>query len=110
MKTLILIATAGLLAFNLQAGEGKVHTDASAKTVHGDKYCAKMKDGKLTVMHEGNVLAADASLSNGGTVRTDGTIVKKDGSTVTLKEGECVDKDGKIMKETKKEKSKMPDK
>ena len=42
---------------------------------------------------------ADVSLSNGSTLKPDGTILKKDGKTSTLKEGECADKDGKIMKE-----------
>jgi hypothetical protein len=63
-----------------------------------DHYCAKMKEGKLTVMHNDKPLTADATLNNGTTVKMDGTIMKKDGSTVMLKDGECVDLDGKIMK------------
>ena len=60
--------------------------------VSGDKYCAKIKDGKLTVMYQGYPLTSSITLN-------DGSIIKKDGSTVLLREHQCVDKDGKIVNE-----------
>jgi len=66
---------------------------------HPEKYCAKLKDGKLVVMHRGMEMTAEAVLGNGTRVMTDGTVVKKDGSRQLLKVGECVDKDGNIMQE-----------
>ena len=64
-----------------------------------DKYCAKVKDGKVAVMHDGNPITGTVTLTNGTQVMTDGTIVMRDGTKTTLKEDECVDKDGKITKE-----------
>lgn len=89
------------------------YTFAGGPSSNKDHYCAKMKDGKLTVMHNDKPLMADATLNNGTTIKMDGTILKKDGSTTMLKEGECVDLEGKVMKKetskpktTKKEDSK----
>lgn len=62
-----------------------------------DQYCAKMRDGKLVVMFQGNILAADVFLKNGTTVKPDGTIITKDGVRTNLKEGECIGADGKII-------------
>lgn len=61
-----------------------------------DKYCAKLKDGKIMVVREGSAIAADITLTNGTTIKTDGIVITKDGNSFTLKEGECVDKNGAI--------------
>lgn len=74
---------------------------------HPDKYCVKMQDGRLTVVHEGSAINSDVTLSNGIIIQIDGTILKKDGSKVELKEGECIDKDGKVTEENSKKKSGM---
>jgi hypothetical protein len=96
-KLTFLIAT--LISIYTFAGDG-------SNTEHGSKYCAKMKDGKLVVMHNDKTLTSDATLDNGTTIKTDGTILKKDGSTVMLKAGECANMEGKVMKETPKTKTK----
>jgi len=67
--------------------------------VSGDKYCAKIKDGKLTVMYQGYPLTSSITLNDGSIIKMDGSIIKKDGSTVLLREHKCVDKDGKIVNE-----------
>lgn len=64
-----------------------------------EKYCAKVKDGKITVVSDGNAITGTITLTNGTQIMTDGTIVMRDGTKSTLKEGECMDKDGKITKE-----------
>ncbi len=61
---------------------------------HGDKYCAKMKDGLKVIMHKGDLLASEITLTDGSRLKTDGTVVKKDGTTWVLKDGDCVEKDG----------------
>lgn len=71
---------------------------------HPDKYCAKMQDGRLTIMYQGNAITADVTLSNGIIVETDGTIIKKDGTKVELKEDECIDKDGNLTEENSRKK------
>jgi hypothetical protein len=72
-----------------------------------ERYCAKLRDGKLVVMHEGSVLTGDVTLKNGTQIKIDGSIVKQDGGTIVLKDGECVDKNG--MSEEKKPKKKFRD-
>ena len=93
--------TLAAFIFFLQANAGNTHVLEK----NSSKYCAKMQDGRLTVVHEGSAITADVTLSNGIIIQTDGAIVKKDGSKVELKEGECVDKDGKIVEEVSKKKS-----
>jgi len=61
-----------------------------------NKYCAKMKDGLLRVMHDGEEITVDVTLANGTQIKPDGTVVKKDGTRYLLKEGECVDLEGRI--------------
>jgi hypothetical protein len=93
-KTIIMAAC--IFTLNAFAGEGN-HTN-----MHPNKYCAKMKDGKLVVMHEGIAIISNATLKNGVMIKPDGMVTKKDGSTMMLKEGECIDKDGNMMMEEKK--------
>src|SRR3954469_8304276 len=98
-KSILIMAC--IFAFSAFAGE-----DGIVSINHPEKYCAKIKDGKLIVMHQGNAMISDVTLANGTQIKTDGTIITKDGNTLMLKEGECADKDGKVMMEKKTEKSK----
>ena len=79
--------------------------------VQNEKYCAKMKDGKLTVMQNKAELTIDVTLSNGTVVKTDGEVIRKDGTKLVLKDGECVDNLGNLVKakdEKKKEGTATP--
>jgi hypothetical protein len=98
MKTFLFSIFVYLFSFGV--GNGPVIKKNS------DRYCARLKDGVLVVMFQGNVLTSDVTLDNGTTIKTDGTVIKKDGNTITLKEDECIDKEGKITKENPKEKEK----
>ena len=91
MKLFQQIALA-LISVSLLAGNGE------PKKKHGDKYCAKLKDGKVVVMHQENILTSDVTLGNGTQIKTDGTVIKKDGSRIVMSEGDCVDKEGKLEK------------
>src|SRR4051812_47113764 len=94
VKTMISLMALSIFSLNVIAMDGE-----PSKKEHPDKYCAKMKDGKLAVMHENMEMTSEVTLSNGTKVHPDGTITKKDGSKTMLKEGQCVDMDGKVMKE-----------
>lgn len=59
-------------------------------------YCAKMKDGKLVVMHDGKPITGDVFLKNGTTIKPDGTVITKEGVRTVMKEGSCIDADGKF--------------
>lgn len=61
-----------------------------------DLYCAKMRDGKLIVIHDGKELTTDMFLKNGSTIKPDGTVITREGVRTNLKEGECIDGNGKI--------------
>ena len=61
-----------------------------------DNYCAKLRDGKLVMMHNGEIMTADIVLENGTQIKTDGSIVMQDGKTIVLNDGECVNKKGKV--------------
>jgi c-di-GMP-binding flagellar brake protein YcgR len=66
------------------------------------KYCAMLLDGKITLTSEGKEIYTDILLVNGTKIKTDGTVVGKDGTETMLKNGECVDRDGKIEQQGKK--------
>jgi hypothetical protein len=79
------------------------------------KYCAMLKDGKIKMMQDTRDLVADVTLSNGVKIKTDGTVIKSDGTQITLKNGECVDNNGTVMNpksedKMKKEESQIPPK
>src|SRR5579884_1316601 len=91
MKKMILSAAVCMLALSATAGD-----DKPKKSEHGDKYCAKMKDGKMTIMHEGKAISKHVTLEDGSGIDPDGTITAKDGSKTMLGEGECISKEGKV--------------
>jgi hypothetical protein len=90
---LVSIITACFFTLSVIAGKDDPKKD-------NDKYCAKIKDGKVTVVHGENPITGTITLSNGTQIMTDGTVVMRDGTKSALKEGECADKDGKIIKQT----------
>lgn len=62
------------------------------------QYCAKLKNGRITVLSGTNEISADIILDNGNIIRTYGSILKTDGSITVLRDGECVDSEGKPIK------------
>jgi hypothetical protein len=103
MKKLIVLITVCIFSLNAMAQDAYANADSKP---HGDKYCAKMMNGKMMVMYEGKEITSDVSLANGMQVTANGTLIKNDGSKVTLKNGECIDKDGNIVQRKEKEKMK----
>jgi hypothetical protein len=87
MKKTITLAAALILSLSALAKE------------HPEKYCAQLRDGKKTIMHEGIPLVSEVMLANGTKIQPDGTVIKTDGSKIMLKEGECISKDGVIAPE-----------
>ena len=100
MKKLALILIGSVFALNTFAQEGTTtKRTADATAIKEYKYCAEMKDGKLKVMNDENILNADVTLANGTRVTSDAMVIKRDGTKVNLKAGECVDMEGNIMDE-----------
>ena len=92
-KTLLLIAA--VLTLNCFAGD-----DEKGKK-HQHKYCAKMENGTLKVEQDGVVITNEVTLANGTIIKPDGTIQRKDGTSAVMKQGECIDVDGKKCKKDK---------
>ncbi len=86
MKKIFLLSLAILFAFGLYAQEkpdGVIMKDGKMMVV---------KDGKISVMDK------DLLLSNGTKIMSNGTIVKKDGSKIMMKEGDYKDMSGNVVK------------
>lgn len=92
MKALILLSIPVYFAFVSISNANEY----AATKLHSDMYCAKMKDGRMVVMHDGTALNTDITLAGGTQVKTDGTVIYKDGTRAMLREGECMDKNGKM--------------
>lgn len=67
-----------------------------------------MKDGKMEMTKNGKTMLMDKdmTMSNGTEVMTDGMCKMKDGKTMTMKEGDMMDMNGKMSKMPAKKKSK----
>lgn len=91
MKKLFFILATASLALNSIAG----NDDDTKRKKDPDKYCAEFRDGVLKVIHNGEPLTEDVTLANGTKIHTDATIEKKDGSVSVMKDGQCVDLEGK---------------
>ena len=101
-KLFVLIATV-LFAFHVTAQDITPGSDVDVKY----KYCVVLKDGKIKVMEEGKELVTDVILANGTKITLDAIVIRKDGSKQSLQNGECVDKDGRIIPPKDNEKMKI---
>ncbi|MCB9447216.1 MAG: hypothetical protein H6585_02590 [Flavobacteriales bacterium] len=97
MKKLLGLIAGSMLVFNLSAQVASKVAPASSEK---ESICAEKKDGKLVVMHNGKELTKNYTTSAGVVIKTDGNIIRKDGTKSMLKEGECVNAEGKIASMT----------
>jgi hypothetical protein len=88
-----LLATGGLYGYDM----ANRMPEKMAFEQEVDQYCAKMRDGKMIVIHEGKEIGADVFLTNGTTVKPDGTVISKEGVRINLSEGQCIDANGKLQ-------------
>ena len=65
---------------------------------HAMKDCCMMKDGKMMYMKNGKtmVMEKDMVMKNGTTCMTNGECVMKNGEKMMMKEGDCMDMNGKM--------------
>jgi hypothetical protein len=64
------------------------------KSGDDNNYCVQDCGNEIEIVHQGLVMVAPVILDNGTTVKTDGTIITKDGKMTLLKIGECINQDG----------------
>jgi hypothetical protein len=61
-------------------------------------YCIELKDGIPVLTSDGKPVLTEVTFANGTKIKTDGTVMKKDGTQFILKEGECVNDSAEISK------------
>ena len=88
MKKVICLIAGGVFALNVFAQSASDNMGAGTSEMWKDKFCAKMKNGRTIVMHNDKELLSDFTASSGVKIKTDGTVIKKDGSTLMLKDGQ----------------------
>ncbi len=97
MKLLIALITFCVFSVSAMAQDDQTKNKTQKPNDTEVTYCAKLRDGKVIVMQNKKELTIDVTLANGTTVKTDGTILKPDGTQINLKKGECADNNGNIM-------------
>jgi hypothetical protein len=55
-----------------------------------DKYCAALRDGVMVLLKDGMVVTTDVTINDSIKVTTDCVVIKKDGTRINLKDGECI--------------------
>ena len=75
------------------------NTFAQTKTDHSKmKDCCMMKDGKMMCMMDGKTMPMekDMTMKNGTMCMKNGECIMKDGTKMQMKEGQCMDMNGKM--------------
>jgi uncharacterized protein DUF6799 len=91
MKKQIAFVAAFMIVLGSAAQDSHKHDP-----IKQEKYCASLKDGQVTLMHEGLPVTSEVELNDGGKVTPAGIVVKKSGNVVTLNNGDCIDKEGNV--------------
>lgn len=76
----------------------------TSKVMETEYYCARMKGRHIIMMAGPRELDSDIVLENGWIIRTYGSILKADGRVIILKDGECVDSEGRPVRPRLREK------
>src|ERR1700748_7768 len=95
MKTLLFFISLTACSF------AKAQTNTMPKNSPENKnstYCMETKGDVLVLTKDGRQVYTDIKLDDGTRITTNGRIIKTDGTERLLKENECADLDGSIMK------------
>lgn len=99
MKNLFLSIFAITLSFGVFAQDTTTTKTVEPTMQQGPKKDVyALKEGKVWEFKNGqkSEVTTNVTLTNGSTLKTDGTVVTSDGQSTTLKEGQYVDVNGKI--------------
>lgn len=58
-----------------------------------EKYCASLRDGVMVLLKDGMIVTSEVILSDSTKITTDCVVIKKDGTKIGLKDGECITSD-----------------
>ncbi len=113
MKKLMAMVAGCILSLGAMA---QVYNSKVQPQGKSDRYCAILKDGRMVMTADGRDLVMDVMLENGIRIKTNGSLMDKEGKERFLNNGECVDKEGNSVKpvapedKTKKEIERRSDK
>ena len=102
MKTLLKWLPALLLSGTYSLAQAPATRPMAAKPMQKGsmmaKDCCMMKDSKMMMMQGGKMMpmTKDMTMANGTVCKANGTCTLKDGTTMTMKEGQCMMMDGKM--------------
>jgi predicted mannosyl-3-phosphoglycerate phosphatase (HAD superfamily) len=97
MKTLIALLTASVLSFYVMSQDPKVIQKLEPNP-NSEKYCSELRDtGVIVIVRAGKEITEDVTLANGTTLKMNGVVAKKDGTSFILKNGECIDTLGNLI-------------
>ena len=105
MKKLLILIAAFTLSSGVFAQEHKMEgMDKKEQKMDMKKDHVMMMDGKMKMVKNGKEIPMDTDMTmgNGTKVMADGMCTKKDGTTMTMKNGDMMDMDGKMGKMPKK--------
>ena len=85
------------LAFSTTAQDPHLDNSLDRTNLSEVRYCAMLKDGKMVLMKENVPVVADIELKDGSSISKDGSIRRKDGTKISLGNGECVDVNGTVI-------------
>jgi hypothetical protein len=90
MKTILWIYIGSFLSGILYAQDS---TQLLKHKLSEGDYCASVKKGKTIVTNNGIPIDADVMLPSGTKITPQGLVIRKDGSEVVLKDGQCITRD-----------------
>ncbi|HXU27373.1 MAG TPA: DUF6799 domain-containing protein [Bacteroidia bacterium] len=64
------------------------------KSGDDNNYCVQTSANEIQIVHQGVIMLLDVMLDNGTKIKTDGTIITKEGKRTLLRVGECINQDG----------------
>ena len=90
-----------VIVLSLTAGNAFAQTKSTTKTAKDSctmKDGCMMKDGKMMLMKSGAMMpmTKNMTMKNGTKVMTNGECTMKDGTKMKMKEGDCMDMEGKM--------------
>jgi hypothetical protein len=61
-----------------------------------ERYCVELKDGKMIMVEDNKPLTSEVTLNDGSKLTPAAMVIKKDGTVLALKTGDCIDKEGNV--------------
>ncbi len=97
MKTIITLISCTAFSFYVMSQDPKV-IQKQEPNPNIEKYCSELRDsGVIVIVRGGKEILEDVTLANGVTLKMNGVVAKKDGTSFILKNGECIDTLGNLI-------------